>query len=151
MSSKLGVIGGGVMGEALLSRLLLQKIYHPDQVWVSDPLPARQQMLMQQYGIHTTDDNSLVVQESDVLLLAIKPQVFQSVTQSLRVRRTDQVVLSILAGTPLQTLESAFPDQAVIRAMPNTPATVGAGVTAIAPGTHVQAAHLEQADRKSVV
>jgi pyrroline-5-carboxylate reductase len=133
------------MGEALLSRLLLQDIYQADQVWVSDPLPSRRQALTQQYGIHTTDDNSVIVQEVDVLLLAIKPQVFHAVTQSLSTRRTEQVVLSILAGTSLSALEAAFPNQPVIRAMPNTPATVGAGVTAIAPGKYVQPSHLEQA------
>jgi pyrroline-5-carboxylate reductase len=79
------------------------------------------------------------------LLLAIKPQVFDAVVAPLRLERSDQLVVSILAGVPLKRLEKAFPNQPVIRAMPNTPSTVGAGMTAIAPGTHAQFSHLQSA------
>ncbi|HEY9641824.1 MAG TPA: pyrroline-5-carboxylate reductase [Coleofasciculaceae cyanobacterium] len=143
MSVKLGIIGGGVMGESLLSRLIVQQIYVPADVLVSEPQPQRRDFLTSQYGIGTTSDNQKVVAEADVLLLAIKPQVFDAVTTALRPVHTSQIVLSILAGTPLARLESAFPGQPVIRAMPNTPATVGAGVTAIAPGKHAQSSHLQ--------
>lgn len=145
MSDLLGVIGGGVMGEALLSRLIQQNIYRPDQIVIGEPSPQRRQSLSQHYGVSVSDDNQAVVSQAAVLLLAIKPQVFDSVVQGLSLASTDQLVLSILAGVPLVRLEAAFANQPVIRAMPNTPATVGAGITAIAPGQHAQAHHLEQA------
>ncbi|MDX2229958.1 MAG: pyrroline-5-carboxylate reductase [Leptolyngbyaceae cyanobacterium bins.349] len=147
---KFGMIGGGMMGEALISRLLTQKIYLAQEVIVSDPLPARRDFLASTYRVNVTADNAAVA-IADVVLLAIKPQVFDAVTQALEPTLTSQsapsLVLSILAGTTLTKLAAAFPGRAVIRAMPNTPATVGAGMTAIAPGQLTEAHHLEQATR----
>lgn len=147
MSVKLGIVGGGVMGEALLSRLVQQQIYPPDQILVSDPQRSRQDFLSKEYGIGVTADNQAVVSDAQVLLLAIKPQLFKTVTASLKPVLKEQVVISILAGTPLSQLEAAFPGQPVIRAMPNTPARVGAGMTAIAPGQYTQSFHLELAQQ----
>lgn len=144
---KLGMIGGGVMGEALLSRLLMGGIYTSEEVLVSDLQPQRRDDLSERYGIQTTADNQQLCAESEVLVLAIKPQAFDGVVQSLSPGSSaiGQLVLSILAGTPLSVLEAGFPNQPVIRAMPNTPATVGMGMTAIAPGQHAQPQHLAQA------
>ncbi|PSB30458.1 pyrroline-5-carboxylate reductase [Stenomitos frigidus] len=148
MSIKLGMIGGGVMGEALLSRLVDRGIYAPQDVLVSDPQAVRREFLEQAYGVQVTTDNRATA-EADVLLLAIKPQIFNAVATSLSglfdARSSSLLVLSILAGTPLNKLEAAFPQQPVIRAMPNTPATVGEGITAIAPGTHTLPHHLARA------
>lgn len=143
---KFGMIGGGMMGEALISRLLAQGIYSSTAVIVSDPVAARRDYLAATYGVQTTQNNSEVA-IADILLLAIKPQVFAVVTQELATQLSTQsvpsLVVSILAGTPLAKLEAAFPGRAVIRAMPNTPATVGAGVTAIASGSLAQAHHID--------
>lgn len=147
MPETLGIIGGGVMGEAILSRLLSQAVYPPEHVWIGEPSAARREFLAQTYGVRVTADNQELVAATGVVLLAIKPQVFASVTANLATGNPDQLILSILAGTPLGKLEAAFPGQPVIRAMPNTPATVGAGMTAIAPGTHTQAHHLNLAQR----
>jgi pyrroline-5-carboxylate reductase len=142
LSTKLGIIGGGVMGEALLSRLVAQQIYAPDAIVVSDPQPQRRDMLSQQYGVQVGADNQQVAATATVLLLAIKPQVFDHVVAELPNRAANQLVISVLAGISLKKLESAFDGQPVIRAMPNTPATVGAGMTAIAPGTQATSAHI---------
>lgn len=147
MSVKLGVIGGGVMGEALLSRLVSQQIYTPEAIVVSDPQAQRRDALLQQYGVQVTADNRQVAATAPVVLLAIKPQVFDRVTAELNGAATDQLIISILAGIPLQRLEAAFVGQPVIRVMPNTPATVGAGMTAIAPGTHATSDHIALAQQ----
>lgn len=131
------------MGEALLSRLLALGTFSPEQILVCDLLLERRQSLEQRYDIATSSESSAVA-ECQILLLAIKPQVFDRIAATLP-QRPQQLVLSILAGTPLAKLEAAFPGQAVVRAMPNTPATVGAGITAIAPGQHVSAEHLHLA------
>lgn len=143
---QLGIIGGGMMGEALLSRLLDRQLFAPTAVCVSEPRAERRSQLTATYGIQTTDNNAQVA-TAPVLLLAVKPQIFPQVAAELAAapRSATTLVLSILAGTTLAQLEAAFPGQPVIRAMPNTPATVGAGVTAIAPGQHVQDTHLAQA------
>lgn len=144
---KLGLIGGGVMGEALLSRLINKQIYRPSEVLVSEPQQQRRIFLEQQYGVQVTADNQAVAQSVEVLLLAIKPQVFSSVAESLQdvvaIRATQKLplVISILAGVPLNHLETAFPHLPIIRAMPNTPATVGAGMTAITLGRHTDKSH----------
>ena len=137
------------MGEALLSRLVVQEVYSPNEMVVSDPQLKRQAFLAQQYGVQVTHDNCLAASAIEVLFLAIKPQAFESVAADLatRDRPPSTLVISILAGTPLSDLEAAFPGQPVIRAMPNTPAAVGAGITAIVAGQHAQAHHLELARR----
>lgn len=132
------------MGEALLSRLLAQGLYASQDVLVSEPQPERRSFLAQRYGVQTTDDNQAAI-ATQTLLLAVKPQVFEAVVAGLALEQASCLVLSILAGTPLHKLEAAFPGQAIVRAMPNTPATVGAGMTAIAAGRHVQSHQLEQA------
>ena len=152
MAIKLGIVGGGVMGEALLSRLIAQQFYRPEDVLVSEPQVHQQQLLAQKYGVNVTSNNRAATAVSDVLLLAIKPQVFETVAIELA-ENDDQrpegqplpIVISILAGVSLSKLEAAFGHQPVIRAMPNTPATVGAGVTALAPGKTVSKSQMEQA------
>ncbi|MGG6293011.1 pyrroline-5-carboxylate reductase [Leptolyngbya sp. AN02str] len=145
----LGIIGGGVMGEALLSRLVEQQIYAPNHIWVSDPLESRRDFLTRQYGVEVTADNTAVVRKAEVVLLAIKPQGFDAIVAELKDSHfsTHRLVISILAGVPLSKLEAAFPQQPVVRAMPNTPATVGAGMTAIALGQYTQATHTDTARR----
>jgi pyrroline-5-carboxylate reductase len=137
---KFGTIGGGVMGEALLSRLIAQKVYLPSEILVSDPQLQRRQFLTETYGIGTTASNLEVAAATEVLFLAIKPQVFDTVALELAVAAVSQqgnngetadsqpeaLVVSILAGVPLSKLEPAFPGRGVLRVMPNTPATVGA-------------------------
>jgi len=153
VSIKLGIVGGGVMGEALLSRLIDQELYHPDDVLVSDPQAPRRDALVEKYGVKVTSDNRAAAAASEVLLLAIKPQVFEAVATHLvegneKLHQAEEslpVVISILAGVSLSRLEAAFGRQPVIRVMPNTPATVGAGITAIASGKTVTPSQLERA------
>jgi pyrroline-5-carboxylate reductase len=148
LTTKFGMIGGGVMGEALLSRLMQKQLYAAAEVLVSEPQRERRDFLAQQYGIQVTAENRAVAAARDVLLLAIKPQVFAAVAADLAKEIPAQeppVIISIMAGVSLSQLEAAFPQAPVIRAMPNTPATVGAGMSAIALGQHATERHLEQA------
>lgn len=149
------------MGEALLSRLIAQEVYLPSEILVSEPQIQRREFLTKKYGIGTTASNLEVAAATEVLFLAIKPQVFETVALELAVagdgkqenngetanRKSEAVVVSILAGVPLSKLEPVFPGRALLRVMPNTPATVGAGMSAIAPGKFVQPAHLELVKR----
>lgn len=143
---QLGIIGGGVMAEAILSRLLSQEICSPEQVQVSDVSKERLEDLIGRYQIQGFADNNAVASNSQVLLLAIKPQIFAKVAAPLASSiPADCLVLSILAGVTLAALEKAFPGSPVIRVMPNTPATVGAGMAAIAAGNHANQTHLDLA------
>lgn len=151
MTFKFGLIGGGVMGEALLSRLLASGMYQPSEVIVSEPTNLRRSFLEQEYSVTTTIDNCQVYRQTeDVVFLAIKPQVFSAVAQELASvleKTSAPLVISIMAGVSIHQLEAAFPRTPVIRAMPNTPATVGAGVTALSGGAYVQPNHQETAGK----
>ena len=135
------------MGEALISRLISLKIFAAEAIAVGDPSAARQQFLMETYGIQATGDNLAALADAEVVLVAVKPQAFAKIVPDLQAvaYRQTSLLLSIMAGTPLSTLEAAVADWPVIRAMPNTPATIGAGMTAIAPGHTVTADQLAQA------
>lgn len=141
------MIGGGVMGEALLSRLLSQGLYAPEEIFLGEPSSERRQVLSEQYGIQTTDNNREVIEASRVILLAIKPQIFSAVAKDFQEARceTPPLLLSILAGMSLERLETMVPGWPVVRAMPNTPATVGAGMTAIATGSRTLPVHADLA------
>ena len=149
MPAKLGIIGGGVMGEALLSCLLSKRMYAPDSILVSDLSHERRQLLAEQYDIQTTHSNREVIEHSDVIVLSIKPQVFDSVARDFAgiVVGAPHLVISILAGVSLSRLEQAVPGWPVIRAMPNTPATVGCGMTAIAVGNRAITENVEVAQQ----
>lgn len=145
---KFGMIGGGVMGEALLSRLIAQKIYQPSEIIVSEPQSQRRSFLHQQYGVAVTADNRAIAQSAAVLLLAVKPQVFPVIASELgEIITPPQLLISILAGVTLNQLAAAFPNIPTIRAMPNTPATVGAGITAIAASSDVSDSHIQTAQQ----
>ena len=140
------------MGEALLSRLISQQVYQSSEVLVSEPQQQRRVFLEQQYGVQVTADNRVVASTAPVLFLAVKPQVFQELAQTLqevvaKLIAQPPLIISILAGVSLSQLEAAFPHLPVIRAMPNTPATVGLGITAIALGTHTHEYHKEIAQQ----
>ncbi len=128
------------MAEAIISRLIEQNIYSADQVIISEPQPQRRNWWQQQYQVSVTDSNQDVFLNSEILLLAIKPQIFDIVSQELSAldnHNDKPLILSILAGVTLSKLQSAFPSQPIIRVMPNTPALVGAAMTAIAPNSRV--------------
>lgn len=140
----LNIIGGGVMAEAILSRLLEQGAFAADAILVSEPRAERRNYLSQKYRVKVTEDNQAAISAAEICLLAVKPQVFDSVVANLTPDR-HATIISILAGVTIARLEKNFPQQSVIRVMPNTPATIGAGMTAIARGTHATEEQIEQA------
>lgn len=142
------------MGEALLSRLVEAKIYQSAEVIVSEVQAERRSYLTQKYGVQVTAANQEVIKSgAQAVLLAIKPQIFAEVatelTQvlNLQASQSPPVIISILAGVKLSQLEAAFAGLPVIRAMPNTPATVGAGITAISLGCHTSDTHKQIAEQ----
>jgi pyrroline-5-carboxylate reductase len=143
---KLGFIGAGNMGEALVKGLIASKAAKPSQVLVSARRPERVQELERIYGVRGAS-NAEVARESDVLVLAVKPQILDQVLRDIapEVPR-DRLVISVAAGVPIAAIERRLqPPLRIVRAMPNTPATVGAGATAIALGEHATEADLATA------
>jgi len=143
MDRKLGFIGVGNMGEALVKGLLASGAARPDQVWVSARRKERIAELVSTYGVHG-GSNSEVARESDVLVLGVKPQILDQVLRGISHDVSqDKLVISVAAGVPIAAIERRLnPPMRIVRAMPNTPATVGAGATAIALGEHATDADL---------
>jgi pyrroline-5-carboxylate reductase len=142
----IGFIGGGNMAEALIKGLLAQG--HPaDRILVSDPSPGRRTLLRDNYRVKVLNDNREVAAGSRLLVLAIKPQMVPAVVPEMAgVLTVEHLTVSILAGTATATLEKLLGGSArVVRAMPNTPALVGCGATAICAGRFSTAADLETA------
>jgi pyrroline-5-carboxylate reductase len=143
----LGFLGAGNMAGAIVDGLLHGKVLAPDRILASDAKPDRLEHLRKARGIRTTGDNHALVRECDVVVLAVKPQVIDKVLKEVGGSvRGDQLVVSVAAGVPIEAIEARLPPGShVVRAMPNTPATVQAGATAIAGGAHAIDADLRVA------
>ncbi len=123
-------IGSGVMAEAMIRGLISQNIVAPEQITAADPLPERLDELHERYGIHTTTDNAAAAEAGQIVVLSVKPQNLPAVMPTIRghMRRQD-LLLSIIAGAPIRNLSNGVAHAAVVRAMPNTPAQIGEGIT----------------------
>ncbi|RME49017.1 MAG: pyrroline-5-carboxylate reductase, partial [Deltaproteobacteria bacterium] len=138
LEKKLGFIGTGNMGEALVKGLLKAGAVRAEQVIGSEPRAERREEIAAAYGIRVTADNLEVVRASEIVVLSIKPQIMERVLDEIRCAVTpEKLVISIAAGISIASIEERLPpDVHVIRVMPNTPALVQAGATVIAPGEH---------------
>lgn len=123
-------IGSGIMAEAMIRGLLTQKIVRPEQIIAAGPRPERGQHLQERHGIRVTTDNTVAAEEGQIVVLSVKPQVLTDVMPEIRghLRRQD-LVLSIIAGAPIEKIANGLAHAAVVRAMPNTPAQIGQGIT----------------------
>ncbi|MCB9150154.1 MAG: pyrroline-5-carboxylate reductase [Caldilineaceae bacterium] len=136
--SRITFIGSGAMGEAMIKGVLAQKLTGPKQITASDPIAARREALESAYGICTAADNAQAVRGASIIVLSVKPQIFEKVTPVLRGQiAPEALVLSIMAGVSLQTIQRGLQHERVVRSMPNTPAQVNMGVTAWIPAAAV--------------
>jgi pyrroline-5-carboxylate reductase len=144
----IGFLGAGAMAGALINGLLHSKSVSPEQIRASDVKDARLSELSGRYGITTTTDNAALVAWSDVLVIAVKPQIVDRVLPAVaEALRDDTVVVSIAAGVPIEVFEAALgPHARVVRSMPNTAAIALAGATAISAGTHASEADMAVAE-----
>ncbi len=130
LTQRIAFIGPGVMAEAMLSGLLRQGVAQPDTLWAAGPRKERLEELRQRYGIHTTTDNAEAAAQAEVLVLSVKPQrLNQALEQIGQAVPEGALVLSIVAGAPIDFIARRLGRPAVVRAMPNTPAQIGQGIT----------------------
>ncbi|MCP4254556.1 MAG: pyrroline-5-carboxylate reductase [Candidatus Scalindua sp.] len=127
LKEKIGFIGGGKMGEALVKGLIRAKLSTADSIIVSDVDKKCCQALEDETGITTTQDNKEVTANSDVIILAVKPNIMGAILEELKNGITSEhLVVSIAAGIPLNFMESSLNEGCrAIRVMPNTPCLVG--------------------------
>lgn len=146
--SRLAIIGGGKMGEALVAGLTHSGWCDPADIVVSEIHVQRREHLAKAYGITVTEDSTEAIRGAESVLLAVKPQDMETVLDLIGPSIGDaQLVMTIAAGITIQRLESRFrANVPVIRVMPNTPALLREGAAAIAAGTHATDAHMARAD-----
>ena len=146
-SHSIGFIGAGNMAEAMIRGLVRGGHVAADRIAASGPRKDRLEELRAAYGIDVTTHNREVAQRCGLLVLSVKPQIVDKVLREVGDQiKPGTLLVSIAAGIDTETLEAAVPDGVrVIRAMPNTPALVGAGATAISPGKHASEADLATA------
>ena len=146
--TNVALIGGGRMGSALLGGLL-DGGWDPDAVSVAEVDPERRRALEQEFPkVRVVPSPAWAVADADVVIVAVKPgDVAASLEAAETSLRPETLVLSIAAGVTIAALEALVPGRPVVRAMPNTPALVGLGASAIAPGRHAADNHLQLATR----
>jgi pyrroline-5-carboxylate reductase len=136
--STIGFLGAGNMAEALIRGLIRGGNVKPASIFASAPRAERRAQLSTSYQITASAVNAEVARGVDILLLSVKPQIFPRLLREIGGEvRPQTLVISIAAGIDTETIEAAFAhDVRVVRAMPNTPALVAAGATAISGGRH---------------
>lgn len=127
---KIAFIGAGVMGEAMMRRILDTGIATRDDLTVADVRPDRLSKLEEELGIGTCEDNRRAVEGAQVVALAVKPQSLETMMHQLQgALLPGQLVLSIIAGSTIATISRGLRHEEIVRAMPNTPARIGQGMT----------------------
>jgi len=132
---RIGFVGGGNMAEAIIKGLL-EAACPTEKIMVAEPSDLRREHLAEAYNVNVTSDNLEVIRQCDVVVLAIKPQIADEVISGIAsAYRKETLLVSILAGASCAAIEGHFDLPArVVRVMPNTPALVGEGATAICQG-----------------
>lgn len=145
--TKLAVLGAGKMGETLINAWLETKLLAPEQILATAKHARRIEDIAQRFNVATTLDNRAALLAADVVLLCVKPQTLRSVLEEIKpVMRPEQLFISIAASATTAFIErNLAPNAVVVRAMPNTPSLIRAGMTALSAGTHAREEHLQRA------
>jgi pyrroline-5-carboxylate reductase len=146
----LGVIGAGVMGQTLIRGLIASGVVAKDRIWAGDKNPDVCSKTVEAFGLPAETDFRQRVPTADLILICVKPADAPVVLATLRNAglRRDTLLISILAGVSTDRIESLLgTENPVVRAMPNTPAIVGEGMTVVCAGSSASQAHLDRAER----
>ncbi len=144
---RVGIIGGGFMGEAFLRGLLRAEVASPAEVAVAD-VSATRRTALTKHGVRVTDDAESVCIGAEVVLIAVKPQDFETAVQGLRgAISTSAVLISIAAGIRLAEVQRDTGHHASVRVMPNLPAAIGEGAVVYHAAADLSAAQRETMQR----
>jgi pyrroline-5-carboxylate reductase len=145
---KIAVLGAGQAGEALIAGLISSGWREPAEITATARHEQRLADLGERYGVVTTLDNVEAAKEANVVVIAVKPQDIETLLEEVGSSLTgEQTVLSIAAAIPTSQIESHLGKGVpVVRAMPNTPATVQEGMAGVAAGAHADEEHLAAAE-----
>lgn len=142
---RLAVIGCGNMASAIIGGLTGKGIIKGSEITASDKLAEAREKMRRNFGTEVTEDNRACVRDAELVLFAVKPGVFPDIAEELKEAVRGKLLLSIMAGKSIKDLEDMLgADQKIVRAMPNTPALVGAGITGYCPNSKVSPEEVEQ-------
>ncbi len=128
----IGFIGAGNMAEAMIKGIINAKLYQPKDVLISDIREERLDLLKKEYGVTPAKDNSELAGGVDTLVLSIKPQNMADAVMGIKdAVKSDCLVISIMAGVRIAKISSILGDIPIVRVMPNTPALIGEGASAL--------------------
>jgi pyrroline-5-carboxylate reductase len=146
---RVAVLGAGKMGGILLQAFLKNNLIAPDQIFATVQHPARALALSAQFGVEVTTDNLHAAEQADVILLGVKPIQVPALVEQIRpALNKDKMLLSFAASVMTRSIEDAAGcELAVVRAMPNTPSMLAAGVTALCSGRFVSEQQMTVAQR----
>jgi pyrroline-5-carboxylate reductase len=137
-NKKIGFIGTGKMGEALIKGILYAGLVPPENIFASDVDFAKLQSLEKEYKISICRDNCAAVVDSDIVVIAVKPQIVPAVLKEIKDSIKKQLIISIASGVTIETYENALPrGTKVVRVMPNIAAIVKEAASAISLGSAV--------------
>lgn len=140
------IIGPGVMAEAVIGGLIRNQVTAPSRITAAGPRQERGDELIQRYGVRFTTDNPASVSNAEVVVLAVKPQRLRGVLTGLTGQiAPDALVVSIVAGAPIETISQLLSHPSVVRVMPNTPAQIGQGISVWTASPTVTSAQLDLA------
>ena len=140
MNQTIGFIGGGNMATSLIGGLITNKTVSAQQILLFEPNADKAQQLNADFGIHIAQDNQHLVETSDVVIIAVKPQVLKTVLSPLATafQQKKPLIISVVAGITVASIEQWLSDHyAVVRVMPNTPSLVGAGASGLYSNANV--------------
>jgi len=147
---EIAVIGAGNAAEGIVHAIVRNTLLFADRVIACDPNKTRRELFADRFNVTVTDDNRAGVENSDILVLAVKPQQFVEVCEGFAdLIHENHLIVSIMAGVCTTTIEKLFAPKKVrvVRAMPNLPIHVGEGMAAVCKGTHAQPVDLLRAQR----
>ena len=147
LNKRVGFIGAGNMATALISGLINSK-YEPLKIIASSPEAQHLQKLEKDFGIQVTENNIEVIKNTDIIILAVKPNIIEDVVNEISdsINHENHLVISIAAGIKIEKIAALMGSkQKIIRAMPNTPASIMEGVTALCSNKFIKSEDITDA------
>lgn len=153
-TSTITIIGAGNMARALVSGIIANG-HPPDKLWVANPSTPKLEALKSEFAISISTENTVAAEKADILIFAVKPKILPAVAKELAplIQKRRPLIISVVTGIPIASLQQWLgQEQAIVRCMPNTPASLGCGATGLYanPATSTEQRQLAEAALASV-
>ncbi|WP_283591956.1 pyrroline-5-carboxylate reductase [Clostridium butanoliproducens] len=146
MNKIIGFIGSGNMGRAMIGGIIKSKLVEPKKVIISDLNQDKLNSVQEEFGVLTTMDSKEVVKKADIIILAVKPNIYDIVMESIKEHITkEKIIVTIAAGKTIENIETILGKSTkIVRTMPNTPALVNEGMSALCANKNVTEEELKE-------